>query len=114
METWRPRRLSDNRPANAEDPRDTGFIPGLGRSPEKGVALAPVFLPGKFHGQRSVAGYSPWGCKELDQAECIHMQARVRARAHTHTHTHTHTQKNRSRQEQLQSLFLLEVLANKQ
>ena len=24
----------------------------------------PVFLPGKFHGQRSLAGYSPWGCKE--------------------------------------------------
>ena len=26
----------------------------------------PVFLPGKCHGQRSLAGYSPWGCKELD------------------------------------------------
>ena len=25
----------------------------------------PVFLPGKSHGQRSLAGYSPWGCKEL-------------------------------------------------
>ena len=25
-----------------------------------------VFLPGKSHGQRSLAGYSPWGCKELD------------------------------------------------
>ena len=24
----------------------------------------PVFLHGKFHGQRSLAGYSPWGCKE--------------------------------------------------
>ena len=28
--------------------------------------LAPVFLPGKFHGQRSLVGYSPWGHKELD------------------------------------------------
>ena len=27
---------------------------------------APVFLPGKSHGQRSLAGYGPWGCKELD------------------------------------------------
>ena len=27
---------------------------------------APVFLPGKFHGQRSLAGYSPCGHKELD------------------------------------------------
>ena len=25
-----------------------------------------VFLPGEFHGQKSQAGYSPWGCKELD------------------------------------------------
>ena len=29
----------------------------------------PVFLPGKFHGQRSLVGYSPWGCKVgLDRA----------------------------------------------
>ena len=26
----------------------------------------PVFLPGEFHGQMSLVGYSPWGCKELD------------------------------------------------
>jgi len=26
----------------------------------------PIFLPGKFHGQRSLMGlYSPWGCKKL-------------------------------------------------
>ena len=25
-----------------------------------------VFLPGKFHGQRDLAGYSPWGHKESD------------------------------------------------
>ena len=29
----------------------------------------PVFLPGKFHGQRSLAGYSPWGLKESDTTE---------------------------------------------
>ena len=29
----------------------------------------PVFLPGKFHGQRSLAGYSPWGHKESDTTE---------------------------------------------
>ena len=28
-----------------------------------------VFLPGEFHGQRSLAGYSPWGCKESDTTE---------------------------------------------
>ena len=26
----------------------------------------PVFLPEESHRQRSLAGYSPWGCKELD------------------------------------------------
>ena len=29
----------------------------------------PVFLHGKFQGRRSLAGYSPWGCKQLDTAE---------------------------------------------
>ena len=29
----------------------------------------PVFLPGEFHGQRSLVGYSPWGCKESDTTE---------------------------------------------
>ena len=29
----------------------------------------PVFLPGEFHGQRSLVGYSPWGHKESDTAE---------------------------------------------
>ena len=29
----------------------------------------PVFLPGGFHGQRSLVGYRPWGCKESDMAE---------------------------------------------
>ena len=36
--------------------------------------LAPVFLPGKFHGQRSLVGYSPWGGKALDTAEHVHTQ----------------------------------------
>ena len=29
----------------------------------------PIFLSGKSHGQRSLAGYSPWGHKELDATE---------------------------------------------
>ena len=28
--------------------------------------LTPVFLPGKFYGQRSLAGCNPWGCRELN------------------------------------------------
>ena len=46
------------------------FIPGLRRSPGEGNSnLTPVFLPGKSHGQRSLAGYSPWGRKELDTTD---------------------------------------------
>ena len=37
---------------------------GQGRS-------TPVFLLGQYHGQSSVAGYSPWGCKELDTTEWL-------------------------------------------
>ena len=39
----------------------------------------PVFLPGEFHGQRSLAGYSPLGRTKSDMTEQL-----------THTHTHTH------------------------
>ena len=36
---------------------------------EKETATPPVFLPGEFHEQRSLAGYSPWNPKELDMTE---------------------------------------------
>ena len=35
----------------------------------------PVFLPGKFHGQKSLAGYSPWGHKESDATEQLSLHA---------------------------------------
>jgi len=44
----------------------SGLIPGLGRSPDEQWQPIPVFLPEKFHGQRSLVGYRPWGCKEVD------------------------------------------------
>ena len=31
----------------------------------------PVFLPGEFHGQRSLEGYNTWGHKELDTTEWL-------------------------------------------
>ena len=37
----------------------------------------PVFLPGKFHGQRSLVGCSPWGHKELDMTERLNTHART-------------------------------------
>ena len=42
-----------------------GFHPWVGKTPWRSKQQpTPVFLPGKFHGQRSLAGYSPRGCKE--------------------------------------------------
>ena len=43
---------------------------GLGRSlGERNGLPMPVFLPGEFHGQRSLVGYSPWSHKESDTIE---------------------------------------------
>ena len=57
-----------NLPAHAGDARDTGSISGSGRW-RRTWQPTPVFLPGKFHGQRSLVGYSPLGCKESDITE---------------------------------------------
>ena len=39
---------------------DLGSVPGLGKSPGEGhIKSTPAFLPGKFHGQTILAGYSP-------------------------------------------------------
>ena len=51
-----------NLPANVGDNRDTGWIPGSRKIPWRGKwQSTPAFSPGKFHGQRSLVGYSPWG-----------------------------------------------------
>ena len=49
-----------NFPASAGGIRDIGLIPGTKWQ------LTPVFLSGESHGQRSLAGYSPWSRKESD------------------------------------------------
>ena len=55
-----------NTPSNAADIRDEGSVPGFGRSPGGGHwQPTPVFLPGESHGQRSLAGYSLWGYKNI-------------------------------------------------
>ena len=59
-----------NSPVNAGDARDTGFDPWLGKIPWRRILQpSPAFSPGKFHGQRRLAGYSPGGRKELDRTE---------------------------------------------
>ena len=54
--------VTKNSPANTGDARDGGFNPWVGKI-LWGRKWQPttVFLPGKFYGQRSLAGYSPWG-----------------------------------------------------
>ena len=63
-----PRALVVKNPlVRAGDITDTGSVPGSERSPGGGHGNpTPVFLPGESHGQRSLAGYSPWGHKESD------------------------------------------------
>ena len=54
-----------NLPAHARDAGDTGSIPGLEDPPwRRKWQPTPVFLPGKSHGERSLAGYSRWGHRE--------------------------------------------------
>ena len=59
-----------------------GFNPWVGKILWRRDWLTSVFWPGEFHGQRGLAGYSPWGCKELDTTEQLSLHF-----IHTHTHT---------------------------
>ena len=57
-------------PANAGDVKVSGSSPRLGRSPGEGKGkLTLLLLPGEFCGQRSLVGYSLWGCDESDKTE---------------------------------------------
>ena len=50
--------------------RRPGFDPWVGKIPlRRERQPTPVFLPGELHGQKSLADYSPWGCKEPDTTE---------------------------------------------
>ena len=62
--------------ANAEDIRDSSLITGSGKSPggEHGSPLSCLENP---HGQRSLAGYGPWGRKESDMTERLHWSMNV-------------------------------------
>ena len=47
-----------------------GFHLWVGKIPWRRAGQpTPVFLPGESHGQRKLAGYSPWDCKESDMTE---------------------------------------------
>ena len=71
--------------------RRLAFDPWVGKIPwrRKWQSIL-VFLPGKSHGQRSRACYSPLGSGKSDTTDCAH----VDTHPYTHTHTHTHTHRN--------------------
>ena len=59
-----------------------GFSPWAGRIPHrKKWHHTPVFLPGKFHGKRTLVGYRSWIVKSQTQLSTC-------TQAHAHTHTH--------------------------
>ena len=64
--------MAKNPPVNAGDTGDIGLIPGLGPSPEErnGNPLQYPCLENP-HGQGSLVGCKPWGCKESDMTELL-------------------------------------------
>ena len=68
-----PRGTSGKEPAcQFRRQKRRGFNPLVGKIPwRRKWQPTPVFLPGKFHGQRSQVGYSPWSLKELDTTEAV-------------------------------------------
>ena len=59
-----------NLPADAGDIKRRSFDPWVGKILwRRAWQPTPVFLPGEFHGQRSLVGYSLWGRKESDMTE---------------------------------------------
>jgi len=60
------------------------FDPWVGKMPwRRKWQPTPVLLPEEFHGQRSLAGYSLWGHKELDTTEGLTLSLHI---YYIHTH----------------------------
>ena len=58
-----------NQPAMQET-QESGFELWIRKIPwRRAWQPTPIFLPGKSHGERGLAGYGPWVCKELDMTE---------------------------------------------
>ena len=60
--------------ASACNARDPGSIPGSGGSPGEGSGTPFQYsCLENSHGQRSLVGYSPWGCEESDTTEQLYL-----------------------------------------
>jgi len=62
-----------NLPAIVGDTRNAALMPRWKIPWRMEWKPTPIFLPGEFHGQRSLVGHSPWGHKELDATEHEHI-----------------------------------------
>ena len=58
------------------------------------MATHSVFLLGKFHGQRSLVGYSPWGSQRSQTRQHTHAHVHTCVCAHTHTLFHFQKREN--------------------
>ena len=76
LEFWEDKHPGGSMVKKSPTTQEMGFNPWVGKIPwRREWQPTPAFLPGKSHGQRSLAGYSPWGCKASDKTEGL-----------THTH----------------------------
>ena len=58
---------------------ETQVDPWVGNIPwRRNWQCTPVFLPGEFHGQRSLVGYCSWDCKESDTAKELTLSQSMR------------------------------------
>ena len=61
-----------------------GFDSWVGKIPwRRERQSTPVFLPGEFHGQRSLVGYSPWGLKESDVTKQLTLTSKKKTSCHS-------------------------------
>ena len=70
------------------------WVQSLGQedSLEREWLPTPLFLPGEFHGQRSLVGHSPWGQKESDAPERLSLGC---VSGYTSPHTPSNIQQSR-------------------
>ena len=67
-----------NLPANAGRRKKCRFDPWVGKIPwRRKWQPTPVFLSGESYGHMSLAGYSPWGCKESNMTKMTEHSAHV-------------------------------------
>ena len=67
----------------AKSRRRETWVRSLGQEdpPEKGMVIYSRILAEKFHGQRSLEGYSPWSHKKSDMTEQLSMHTRAQLKS---------------------------------